>query len=72
METVPTLVVYRYLAFDARSRTYGHAERSATLERIGIERGLGLGDTALEVDASRVDGQGFLLEKFESSGPRRN
>jgi hypothetical protein len=54
------LTVYQYLEFDPGTRLYRCASRYATEETIERLQGLVLRETALKVEAGRVDAQGFV------------
>lgn len=54
------VVVYEFEVYDIASRSWRRDLRRATLEAIAVIGGVALKSTALAVDASRVDGDGFV------------
>ena len=57
---MPTCTVYCFDFYDADGRLV-HSQRAATLDCIERMDGMPIKETALQVDASQVDANGFLL-----------
>jgi hypothetical protein len=63
---MPKVTVYYFKKFDIKTGQMEHSKRPATLETITFIEGEPIKETAHEVDASELDGNGFVRSQSSS------